>query len=1008
LNRIRTHWIVLACALLSGPRAFALNPSLDISQYAHTAWKVRDGFSKGRITSVAQTPDGYLWLGTEFGLLRFDGVRNVPWQPPAGQQLPNSFIRYLLTARDGRLWIGTIKGLASWKDGTLSQYAELAGQSVDTLLEDREGTLWAGTQAIPAGSLCAIRRGHAQCYGSDGSVGRGVGSLYEDSKGNLWVLAETGLWRWRPGPPKHYSLPDVRFSTSQMLNEGDSGALLIATNNGVKQFIDKKIRAFPLSTGQQFTPHKLFRDRDGGLWIGTGKGLAHVHKGRTDLFARSDGLSGDFINRFFEDREGNVWVVTNDGLDRFREFAVATLSAGAGASSVLATTDGSVWIGALDGLYRWADQHMIVDSGLPKKAFESLLQDDRGRIWVSTQAGVGYLENDRFIAAIGGSGLTIRSIVEDSQGNLWIANQNLGLVQLRRNGEVQQSPWTRLGHQDFASALAASPSGGLWVGFMQGGVSYLADGQVRVSYAARDGLGEGRVNAFHVDRDGTLWAATPGGLSRLKSSHVTTLTSRHGLPCDEVNWAIEDDSNSFWLDTACGIVRIARPELDAWSADADKGRDPKRAIHVTVFDSSDGVRSKAIPVSAYSPAVAKSRDGRLWFATEDGVGVVDPRHLPLNTLPPPVQIEQITADRKTYDATSTASGLVGLPPLVRDLQINYTALSLVAPEKNRFRVKLESWDRDWQDVGTRRQAFYSNLPPRNYRFRVSASNNSGVWNEAGASLDFSIAPAYYQTLWFRLSVVAAFLSLLGALYQLRQRQLVRQFNMRLEERVSERTLIARDLHDTLLQSFHGVVLRFQAAALLLPDRPADAQKALASGIDQAAEALAEGRDAVQGLRSSVGTSTDLASLMSGIGEELAADRTDRQAIDLRVQVEGTPRDLGPLTQDEVYRIAREALRNAYRHAHATRIVIEIRYDARQFRLRVRDDGKGMDQKVVDGGGREGHYGLAGMRERAKGMRGTLTIWSELDSGTEVELTIPGLVAYAKPSETRPSAASEAI
>jgi signal transduction histidine kinase len=291
---------------------------------------------------------------------------------------------------------------------------------------------------------------------------------------------------------------------------------------------------------------------------------------------------------------------------------------------------------------------------------------------------------------------------------------------------------------------------------------------------------------------------------------------------------------------------------------------------------------------------------------------------------------------------------------------------------------------------------------------VIASNNSGVWNEAGASLDFSIVPAYYQTLWFRLSVVAAFLSLLGALYQLRQRQIVRQFNMRLEERVNERTRIARDLHDTLLQSLHGVLLRFQSAAILLPDRPVDAQKALASGIDQAAEALAEGRDAVQGLRSSVGTTTDLTSLISAIGEELAAARTDRQSIDFRVQVEGTPRDLGPLIQDDVYRIAREALRNAYRHASATRIVVEIRYDARQFRLRVRDNGKGMDQKIVDEGGRAGHYGLPGMRERVKLLRGTLTIWSELDSGTEIEVTIPSLVAYAKASESRSSTASEGI
>jgi signal transduction histidine kinase len=613
------------------------------------------------------------------------------------------------------------------------------------------------------------------------------------------------------------------------------------------------------------------------------------------------------------------------------------------------------------------------------------------------------LKNDRFVTVGTLPGGVTRAIVEDSHKDLWIANLGVGLFRLIQGShEVEQIPWAALKRSDLVSAMAADPSGeGLWFGFYQGGVAYFAGHQVRASYTASDGLAGGHVSALYADSAGTLWVAADGGLSRLKNGHVTTLASRNGLPCDAVGWVVEDTAHSLWLGMTCGLVRVARTAIDAWASAVDNGgknAEVSQRVDATVFDQTDGAR--IFVHGSFSAPVASTPDGKLWSASLGGVSVVDPAHLPFNRLPPPVQIEQLVADRTTYEPGSAAAAAVRLPPLVRDVEIDYTALSLVVPEKNRFKVKLEGWDPDWQDVGNRRQAFYNNLAPRNYRFRVSASNNSGVWNEAGASLDFSIAPAYYQTLWFRLSVVAAFLSLLGALYQLRQRQIVRQFNMRLEERVSERTHIARDIHDTLLQSFHGVLLRFQAAALLLPDRPVDAQKALASGIDQAAEALAEGRDAVQGLRSSVGPATDLASLMSAIGEELAANRTDRQTIDLRVQVEGTPRDLGPLTQDEVYRIAREALRNAYRHAHATRIVVEIRYDARQLRLRVRDDGKGMDQKIVDGGGRAGHYGLAGMRERAKGMRGTLTIWSELDSGTEVELTVPGLVAYATGSPSK--------
>jgi len=399
------------------------------------------------------------------------------------------------------------------------------------------------------------------------------------------------------------------------------------------------------------------------------------------------------------------------------------------------------------------------------------------------------------------------------------------------------------------------------------------------------------------------------------------------------------------------------------------------------------------------PHVAKSPDGRIWFITRDGVSFIDPRHLPFNKLPPPVHIDQITADRKTYwqnwsgDASSSHPKL---PPLVRDLTIDYTALSLVVPEKVRFRYKLEGWDRDWQDAGTRRQAFYTNLAPRKYRFRVMACNNSGVWNEAGTFLDFSIAPAYWQTNWFRALCVTAFMVLLWMLYRMRLRQVARQFNIRLEERVNERTRLARDLHDTLLQSFQGLLLRFQTGINLLPERPVEARKTLESAVDQAAEAITEGRNAVQGLRSSTVETNDLALAINTLGEELAAGETNPNNAVFHVGVEGTTRDLHPILRDDVYRIAGEAMRNAFKHALAQRIELEIRYDERQFRLRVRDDGKGIDAKLLKEGERPGHYGFSGMRERAKLLGGKLTVWSELDAGTELELSIPATNAYATP------------
>ena len=1024
---------VVFAGLAFGQSAWGLDPGLDVSQYAHTAWKIRDGFTTGSILAMAQTPDGYLWLGTEFGLYRFDGVRNVPWTPPGGEQLPSNNIVGLLAARDGTLWIGTYKGLASWKDGKLTRYPGIGELDIFPMLEDRDGTVWAGVLSLPPpGKLCAIRAGNIQCYGEDGSLGYGVLRVFEDSKGNLWVGTGTGLWRWKPGPPKFYSLPGD-LSGIRALAEDVDGALLVGWKGGIWRFIDGKTEAYPLPRGlQPFIAMKLLRDRDGGLWIGTHeKGLVHVHQGKTDVFAQPDGLSSSSMNTLFEDREGNVWTSTYDGLDRFREFAVATYGAKQGlpmtfVSSVLAGGEGSIWLGGLGALYRWKNGEFGAynkgDGKLNGVGPMSLFLDARGKVWVSTSRGVGYIENDRFIPS-GISEQKIYSFAEDKDGNLWMANaEEVGLIRLSAQNEIRKIPWAELGNKDYGRVLAIDPSkGGLWIGFEKGGVSYFADGRVRETYSAADGLGSGTVNRLRFGPRGTLWPATDGGLSRIRDGRVMTLTSKNGLPCDTVHWSAEDDYHFLWVNMTCGLVRIAKSDLDAWVAAMERDKNAKPTIQVTVFDISDGVRGRSY--WGHQPQVTKTADGKLWFTGYDGVAVVDPRHLPFNKVPPPVQIEQVTADRKTYnvvlqggrgaegvaqallpvlpDAQATAQErraqarvpVLRLPPLIRDLQIDYTALSLVAPEKVQFKYKLEGWDRDWQDAGTRRQAFYTNLPPKNYTFRVMACNNSGVWNEAGTFLDFSVAPAYYQTIWFRLLCVAAFLALLWAFYQMRLRRVAQQFNMRLEERVSERTRIARELHDTLLQNFQGVLLKFQATTYLLPGRPEEARKILETTVDQAAHAITEGRDAVQGLRSSTKVTNDLACEITTLGQELASGETNTNAAGFHVEVEGASRDLHPILRDEVYRIAAEALRNAFKHAQAQRIEVEIHYDERQLRLRVRDDGKGIDAKHLKEEGRAGHFGLRGMRERAKLMGGRLAVWSEMDSGTEVELKIPASRAY---------------
>ena len=779
----------LAVLLASSVCAIALDPSLDISQYAHTAWTVREGFAQGPIHSIAQTPDGYLWLGTEAGLLRFDGVRAVPWQPPAGEHLPSNIVKKLLVSRDGTLWIGAGKGLASWKDGKLSQYPEMVGWIVDALVEDDEGTVWAGGLGVPGhGRLCAIKGGRAQC--SD--PGEGVQSIYEDSKNALWVSTFKGLWRWKPESPQFF--PTGTTMTSALAEDKDGG-LLFGRSTGIQRFVKGKSEVYPVAMlARQSGVDSFLWDHDGSLWVGSFSGLVHLHRGRAELFTQVDGLSANLVHCVFEDREGNIWVATEGGLDRFRDFSVPTFSAKEGfpaglSGPILAAKNGSLWVGTADRLINWRNSEVTVDdhtgpasnlvvkgvraihdSGL-RLQVQGLLQDSRGRLWVSTLGGFGYMNNDQFVLIKTVPGSTKGSIAEGAGGDLWFSFDD-ALFHLVDGKNVERIPWDSLGVKEVGGRIAADPlQRGLWLGFSQGGIAYVGHGHIERLYTTSDGLGEGRVSQFRADREGALWASTEGGLSRIKDGHVATLSTKNGLPCDAVHWSQEDADHSVWLYLECGLARVSASEMSAWIAD------PNRSVPVTLLDRSDGVATKSVLFGGFSAPVTESLDGKLWFSVEDGISVVDPRHLSFNKLAPPVHIEQIIADRKTYWqnwSRDTSSSNPKLPPLVRDLTIDYTALSLVVPEKVHFRFKLEGQDKDWREVVNQRRVEYSNLAPGNYRFRVTASNNSGVWNEAGAVLDFVIAPAYYQTNWFRALCVAAFFALLWAAYQVRVRRLRRQ------------------------------------------------------------------------------------------------------------------------------------------------------------------------------------------------------------------------------------------
>ena len=968
--------IVLAVFVTGCSCGLALNPDLDISQYAHNTWTSREGFSLGNIYAMAQTPDGYLWFGTEFGLFRFDGVRTIQWEPPAGQHLSEKNINSLLVTRDGALWIGTFAGLVTWSGGKLTPRLEqeLAKQFVASLFEDSEGTVWAGTLATPSGRLCAIRSGGAQCYGEDGGFGRAVWALYEEASGTLWAAAESGLWRMKPGPPRRYPTSTELIG----LSKTDDGRLLIAKHGaGLLQLAGDKIESLPVRGAihsNQLVPdrdldsNRVLRDRDGGLWIGTvERGLIHEHHSRTDVFTRADGLSGDVILSLFEDREGNVWVATTGGLDRFRELPVGTVSVKQGlssdaAQSVLAAADGSIWVGAHEGLTRWKNGQATIfrkTSGLPDDAPESLFQDDRGRIWVSTRHGLAYFKDGRFVAVNAVRG-EVHFITGDKAGNLWLS-EHQSLLHLRDGLLVEQIPWSKLGRRQSAEfVLSGGEPGGVWLGFwVEGGVSYFKDGQLRVSYTAADGLGKGGVPDLQLDRDGALWAATQdGGLNRIKDGRIATLTTRNGLPCDRIHWTIEDDDRSFWLYTSCGLVRITRRQLDAWIAN------PKRRVEATVWDAADGVRLRSTAASAYGPRVTKSADGNLWFVTGEGVQVIDPRRLPVNKIPPPVHIEQVTADGKPYQLKQG----MRLPAKIRDLSIDYTALSLVAPEKVHFKYKLEGQDQNWKEVINDRQAQYTNLSPRDYRFRVVASNNSGVWNETGDSLEFSIAPAYYQTYWFRALCVAVSLALLWAAYQVRERKLHREFQQgerlrRLEadlrhlNRVSMMGELAASVVHEVNQPISGVVsngsacLRWLARDVPNLEEAREAAQRIVRDGKRAGEVIARIR-ALASKRAA--TQKEELDLNETIQEVLAlvGDEAKKKSIIIRTE---SADDLPPVAGDRVQlqQVVLNLVMNAIEAMSGVGdrprelVVTTEKMDADQVLVTVEDSGIGIDPQVID-------------------------------------------------------------
>jgi signal transduction histidine kinase/ligand-binding sensor domain-containing protein len=982
---------------------WAVDPSRHISQYGHTAWRIQDGVLSGTAVAVTQTTDGYLWIGTRVGLVRFDGVRFVPWTPPDGTHLPSSSVASLLGARDGSLWIGTDGGLSHWDKQHLTNYL-IKPERISSIIEDRNGTLWftRGRGSDADGGLCQIIGKGMRCYGkADGLPGSNDAlALVEDTLGNLWIGSDTTVVRWKPGSSstRTWGLKSVAgMDGVEGLAANPDGSVwvgiaLAGQGLGLQQLVQGNWNPFvtPELDGSTLVVRTLFRDRENALWIGTtDQGIYRILGRKVDHFHSTDGLSSDWVLRFFEDREGNLWVATSKGIDCFRDLRVATFSTREGLTtpevdSVLAARDGTVWVGgdvALDAIHQDGVSSLQAGKGLPGNQVTSLLEDHAGRLWVGIDKTMSIYRNGRFtrIDRPDGSPIgLVTGMTEDVDNNIWV--ETIGPPRtLSRIRDLKVQEAFPVPQMPAARKVAADPEDGIWLGLRNGDVARYRHGKTEI-FPFKHGENS-VVDQLIVTSDGSVLGATPVGVIGWKEGKQQTLTIRNGLPCDEVNALIEDSQRNIWLYTQCGLAEIAGVEMQRWWGQ------PNITLQLRTFDAFDGVQPGGAPFGA----AARSPDGRLWFANGIALQMIDPNHLTGNALPPPVHIEQVVADRQSYSPDTD----LRLPPLTRDLEIDYTALSFVVPQKVRFRYKLEGRDSDWQEPGTRRQAFYSDLRPGRYRFRVIACNNDGVWNEAGTTLDFIVTPAWYQTNWFRILCVVSGVAILGALHKLRLRQIARTISIRFDERLAERTRMARDLHDTFLQTIQGSKLVADRALKPSTDaiRMRQAVEQLSVWLGRATE---EGRAALNSLRTSTTQTNDLADALRRVTENGLIP----SSMAVTFSVVGDAREMHPIVRDEIYRIGYEAIRNAFAHSSAGRLDVELSY-ANDLALRVSDSGTGIDPAIADTG-KDGHFGLQGMRERAARIGGKLTIVSSTNSGTEIKLIVPGGIIFRKRMPARRS------
>ena len=954
---------------------------------------MENGLPQNTVQGLVQTRDGFVWLGTEVGLVRFDGNGFEVFDKTSKPALPGNDVQCLLAASDGALWVGTSEGLARWKDGAVATFTTnegLPGNNVRALVESSDHVVWAW-----AGQGLARYDGDNFVDNTDATLlsPGAISAVTSNGQNDLWVTSSDDAAIYKDGRWQHTHLVPAISGGSVELVQAFQGTVAVASKSTV-QVIRDGAPAARLSVGRELPATRiqaLLFDHAGGLWIGTNGGLVRWEDGKIDLLPVTDPLASASVLALMEDREGDIWAGTETGgLHILRDQRFKALTAHDGLSSdnttsVVEDRAGALWVGTSGGglnVVRPGEAGKVaittfgVRNGLASDVILSLATAPDGDMWVGTPDGLSRIRGtavETFTSADGLPDDFIRSLLVDTDGSLWIGTRR-GLAHRLHPlwgtvaGATMQTYTQNDGlGSDLVGAMARDTAGDLWVATFAG-LSRLHEGKI-TNYTTADGLSSNVVTALLARMKGTLLIGTQDRGWNLwdgqRFSHVT----QDRLAGTSIHAILDDGRNHLWFATGGGIARCDCAGI----ASAMDGVD---CLNWIEFSTADGLISRETATNSH-PSAWQAKDGRLWFATPKGLESVDPAHFPINLVPPPVAIERFAVD----DRDQALHGADVVPAGHNHFQFDYAALSFVAPQKVRYRFKLDGFDRNWTEAGARRIAYYTNIPPGRYTFRVQAANNDGVWNTQGASLGFELRPHFYETVWFYAALALFMASLIVLLLRLRLLRAEREFRAVLRER----NRIAREIHDTLAQGYVGISVQLEVLSELLRHKKLDAA---AAHLDQTRgyvrEGLADARQSIWSLRSQDASETTLP-----IQVQRLVEHADGHGLEAKFSLYGAYRPMPPGTEREILRVAQEAIHNVKKHAEASSLMVQLEYGPAEIALEVRDNGRGF----VSPNGKQpespaGHYGLTGMKERAAVIGGTLEVTSEPSAGTTVRLRTP--------------------